>query len=160
MKFRILFALLIPSLALAQPDDPQLRAKVRDRVRQAVVERLASTLALDPPTAQRFRAVLDSFDAQIAELQRDNGAAYKELKQLSDGGHADQANVYRLADRMLGNREKIAQLESQRAHEVRQVLTPQKYAELILAAPKVQKEVRKELWKAMAKPGEQPQFED
>lgn len=154
---KMLAILLFPAIALAQPDDPALRAKVRDRVRQEVIARLTTTVAMDAQTAQKFRAVVDSFDARIAELQRDNGAAYRELKQLVDAGRADAAGVDRLADRMCGNREKIAQLETQRAHEVRQVLSPVQYGQLILAMPKVQKEVRKELWKAMAKNGEAPE---
>jgi Spy/CpxP family protein refolding chaperone len=153
---KMLAILLFPAIALAQPDDPALRAKVRDRVRQEVITRLTTMVAMDAQTSQRFRAVLDAVDAQIADRQKDNGAAFRELKQLVDSGHADAAGVDRLADRMCQNREKIAQLETQRAHDVRQVLTPVQYGQLILATPKIQKEVRKEMWKAMAH-GEAPE---
>jgi len=153
----ILAIMLFPLVEAAQPDDPALRAKVRDRVRNAVIERLSAKLALDPQTAQRYRAVVDSYDEQIAEAQRDNGAAHRELKQLYDAGRVDAASVNRIADRILANRQKIAQLEAARSKEVSQVLTPQQYALLILSAPKVQKEVRLELWKAMAGRGEPPE---
>jgi hypothetical protein len=153
----IVAMVLLPALALAQPDEPALRAKVRDRVHQEVVERLADKLSLDPQTAQRYRAIVDSFDAQIAELVRDNGAAHHEIKKLVDSGRVDAASVGSIADRMLANKEKITHLEADRSRQVRQVLSPMQYAQLLLFAPKVQKEVRLELWKAMAGRGEPPQ---
>jgi hypothetical protein len=136
--------------ALAQPDDPGLRVRIRERVRVAVEQKLIAQLALDPQTAQRFQQLLDRYDAQIAELQKDAGQAHKELKQFVDGGGNDPGTIYRLADRIIDDRARVQRLESERSRDVRQVLTPQQYGKLIVVYPQVAKELKQELWKALA----------
>jgi len=148
----IVFAsvLALAAVAQAQPDDPGLRARVRDRVRVAIEQKLIAVLALDPQTSARFTQVLDKYDAQIAEIQKQNGQAHKELKQFVDGGGNDAGTINRLVDRILDGRSRVQRLEYDRSMEVRQVLTPQKYGQMILVYPQVQKEINQELWKALA----------
>jgi Spy/CpxP family protein refolding chaperone len=137
------------AVAHAQPDDPGLRARIRERIRIATEQRLIAVLSLDPNTANRLTQVLDRYDGQIAELQRQNGLNHRELKQYLDGGGADGANINRLADAILGTRERVQRLELERSREVRQVLAPQQYGRLILEYPKVVEELKKEMWKAL-----------
>jgi len=159
-SFVLALMLSLSGVALAQPDDPALRARVRDRVRAAVEQKFIAILQLDQTTASRLQQVLDKYDAQLAEVQRDAGQAHRELKQYLDGGGADGNQINRLADRMLDDRARMQRLENDRSHEVRQVLTPQQYGKLMVVYPQVMKDVKAELWKAMqqrrgAQPGAQ-----
>lgn len=142
--------LTVGAVAHAQPDDPGLRNRVRDRVRVAIEQKLIAVLALDAQTAARFTQVLDKYDSQIADLQRDQGLTHRDLKQYVDAGGNDATTINRLADRMLDDRGKIHQLESQRSQEVRRVLSPQQYGKMMIVYPEVAKEIKQELWKALA----------
>ena len=156
------------AVAQAQPDEPGLRARIRERVRMAIEQKLIAALSLDPGTAAKLTAVLDRFDSQIAELQKANGQSFRELKQFLDGGGGDATTINGFADRILDNRARIQRLEVDRSREVRHVLTPQQYGRLIIAYPQVTKDLKKEMWKAMAEkrgnrpgapPGPEPDIE-
>jgi Spy/CpxP family protein refolding chaperone len=149
-QLALVFLIALGGVAAAQPDDPGLRARIRDRVRVAVEQKLIAQLQLDAQTAARLQQVLDKYDAQIADLQRDAGQAHRELKQYLDGNGNDAAVINRLADRMLDDRGRVQRLELDRSREVRQVLTPQQYGRLMIIYPQVMKEVKTELWKAIA----------
>jgi Spy/CpxP family protein refolding chaperone len=148
--------LTLGGVAAAQPDEPNLRARVRDRVRGAVEQKLVNALGLDAATAARFQQVVDRYDGQIVALQRDAAEAHKELKRYLDGGGADAQVINRLADRMLDDRGRVQQLERDRSRDVRAVLTPQQYGRLMVIYPKVALEVKGELWNAMHR-GQPPQ---
>jgi Spy/CpxP family protein refolding chaperone len=138
--------------AMAQPAGPPgaLRAQVRAQVRVAIERELARTLQLDAAAQARLNGVIDRYDAQIAAAQGDNAAAYRELQQLVASGRADDAALNRLADRMLGNRERAQKLELERDREVRRALAPQQYGRLLLAWPTVNRKVKREIFRAIA----------
>ena len=137
-------------MAHAQPDEPALRARIRERVRMATEQKLIAALSLDAGTAAKLTAVIDRFDAQIADLQKANGQLFRELKQFLDRGGNDAATINGLADRMLDNRTRIHHLETDRSHDVRLVLSPQQYGRLMIAYPQITKDLKKEMWKAFA----------
>ena len=139
--------------ALAQPGEGP-RAELRERVRQAVVQRLSQQLALDAPTAARFDQVTKAIDDQIAGVQADNRRAHHELKLLLDSGRADEASVARLSDRILANRAKVRQLEDSRLIETRKVLKPVDFARLLVVFPQINKQIHEQIMRA-AKAGEE-----
>lgn len=148
LALALLFSL--GGVAAAQPDDPALRTRIRDRVRVAIEQKLTAVLALDAGTAARFQQVLDRYDGRIAELQKEAAQAYKELKQFLDGGGSQAATINRLADRMLDDHSQVQRLETERSREVRSVLSPQQYGRLMIVYPEVVKGIKQDLWKALA----------
>jgi hypothetical protein len=150
LKLALAMLLALGASASGQPDDPGMRARVRDRVRVAIEQKLIAVLGLDPATAARFTQVTDRYDAQIAELQRENGLNHRELKQLLDGGGNDPATINRLVDKILDTRARVQRLELDRSRDVRAALSPAQYGRMILVYPQVQKEITQELWKALA----------
>ena len=152
MKSPLALALVLAlsGSALAQPDDPALRSRIRERVRSAIEQKLTAILQLDAPTAARFQQVLDRYDAQIVELQKDAAQAHRELKQHMDGGGTDAATINRLADRMLDDHSRVQRLETDRSREVRGVLSAQQYGRLMIVYPDVVKGIKQQLWKALA----------
>ncbi len=158
-KFFLALPLLWASAALAQPGEGP-RALLRDRVRDATIKRLIDRLALDPPTSARMAQVAKNFDDQIAAVQLDTGKAHRELKRLLDSGHADDASINRLADRIFGNRGRVVQLEQTRSAEFRKILRPADYGRLLLIWPQVNREIRAEILRALGpgapgQPGEE-----
>jgi Spy/CpxP family protein refolding chaperone len=151
----ILGGLLATSLpALAQPDG-QKRAQVRQRIMDYAMQQITQELALDAPTAARFRAVAEKYEPQINGLHREVGMAMKELKAQLAAPQPDERRLSQLADTIVNDRSKVQALEAQRTAENRSVLTPTQFAKLVIAWPKINRQIRVELWKAMHN-GQQP----
>jgi hypothetical protein len=147
MRTTIMALLLLATPALAQPE--AARAQLRERVRIATVQRLVQRLRLDPPTAARMSQIAKTIDDQIAAVQNDGAKVHRELRQLLDSGHADDASINRLTDHILGNRARIHQLEDNRTAEIRKILRPIDYGRLVLVWPQVNRQIRAEIYSAM-----------
>jgi Spy/CpxP family protein refolding chaperone len=139
-------ALSLP--ALAQPD-VQKRAQVRQRITDFAMQQITQELALDAATAQRLRAVSDKYEAQIGGLHREVGMAMKELKAQLAAAQPDEAKLAQLADTIVNDRTKVQALEAQRTTENRRVLTPTQFAKLVVAWPKINRQIKLEMYKAM-----------
>jgi Spy/CpxP family protein refolding chaperone len=143
-----LTATFLPSAARADDGDQQ-RAKMRVEVRTHIEQALAQAAGLDPATAQRVSQAIDRSDDQLAQIQRDNHAAYEELKHLVESGSADNAAINRLMDRMMNNRQLIQRNENERSHDVRTLVTPTQFAKIIIAFPIVNRQIRAQVRKAL-----------
>jgi Spy/CpxP family protein refolding chaperone len=139
-------ALALP--AAAQPD-VQKRAQARQRITDFAFQQIDQQLALDAPTAQRFRAVADKYEPQITGLHHEVGLAMKELNAQLAAAQPDEAKLSQLADTIINDRAKVQALESQRTTENRRVLTPTQMAKLIVAWPKINRQIKLEIYKAM-----------
>jgi hypothetical protein len=147
----LLLTMLMTVPALAQPEGP--RAEVRERVRQALVQRLVDRLRLDPTLAARLDQVAKSYDDQIAAVQMENRRAHVELRQLLDSGRADDGSVIRATDRILGLRARVRQLEDARLAEVRKLFPPPLYGRFLIAWPQINKQIHQQIMNA-AQPDE------
>lgn len=141
-------ALLVSLPALAQPDG-QKRAQIRQHITDFAMQQITQQLALDPATAQRFRAVADKYEPQIAGLHREVGMAMKELKAQLASPQPDEALLSRLSDTIINDRSKVQALEAQRTADNRSVLTPTQFAKLVVAWPKINRQIKLEMYKAM-----------
>jgi len=141
-------ALLVSLPALAQPDG-QKRAQIRQHITDFAMQQITQQLALDPATAQRFRAVADKYEPQIAGLHRELGMAMRELKAQLAAAQPDEATLSRLADTIVNDRSKVQALEAQRTADNRSVLTPTQFAKLIVAWPQINRQIKLEMYKAM-----------
>jgi len=134
--------------ALAQPDG-QKRAQVRQRITEFAMTQIQSQLGLDAPTLQRFRAVADKYEPQIAGLHKEMGMAMKELRAQLAAAQPDDARLSQLADTVVNDRSKVQALEAQRTTDNRRVLTPAQFAKLIVVWPQINRQVKIEMYKAM-----------
>jgi Spy/CpxP family protein refolding chaperone len=139
-------ALSVP--AVAQPDG-QKRAQVRQQITEFAMQQVTHELGLDAATAQRFRAVADKYEPQIAGLHREVGMAMKELKAQLAAPQVDEARLSQLSDTVVNDRAKVQALEAQRTDDNRRVLTPTQFAKLVVAWPKINRQIRVELYKAI-----------
>ena len=134
--------------ALAQPL-PQRRAQVRQQITDYMLQQLTQELALDPATAQRVREVWQRYQQQIAGVHRDMGATMKELRALLATPQPDPGRSLQLADRIVRDRQQVQQLEIQRTGELRGVLSPVQFARGVTLAPRLQRQVRRQMLRAM-----------
>ena len=141
-------ALALSLPAAAQPDG-QKRAQVRQRITEFAMQQITQQLALDAPTAQRFRQVAEKYEPQIAGLHREVGMAMKELKAQLAALKPDEAKLSQLADTIFNDRAKVQALEAQRTAENRRVLTPVQIAKLIVVWPKINHQIKVEIWQAV-----------
>jgi Spy/CpxP family protein refolding chaperone len=141
-------ALALSLPAAAQPDG-QKRAQVRQRITDFAMQQITQELALDAPTAQRFKDVAARYEPQIAGLHREVGMAMKELKAQLAAAQPDEARLGQLADTIINDRSKVQALEAQRTADNRRVLTPTQFAKLVVAWPKINRQVKIEMFKAM-----------
>ena len=153
MKRSILATILCGTLmmaapAMAQPDG-QKRAQARQRITEFAMQQIQSQLALDAPTLQRFRAVADKYEPQIAGIHKEVGMAMRELKAQLAAASPDEARLGQLAELIVNDRTKVQALEAQRTAENRRVLTPTQFAKLIIAWPQINRQVKIEMYKAM-----------
>ena len=145
----ILAGVLALSLPAAAQPDGQKRAQVRQRITDFAMQQITQELGLDAPTAQRFRAVADKYEPQIAGLHREVGMAMKELRAQLAAAQPDEGKLSQLADTIVNDRTKVQALEAQRTADNRRVLTPTQFAKLIVAWPKINRQIKIEMWKAM-----------
>jgi Spy/CpxP family protein refolding chaperone len=141
-------ALALSLPAAAQPDG-QKRAQVRQRITDFAMQQITQELALDAPTAQRFKDVAAKYEPQIAGLHREVGMAMKELKAQLAAAQPDEGKLQQLADTIVNDRTKVQALEAQRTADNRRVLTPTQFAKLVVAWPKINRQIKIEMFKAM-----------
>ena len=141
-------ALALSLPAAAQPDG-QKRAQVRQRITDFAMQQIVQELGLDAPTAQRFKSVADKYEPQIAGLHREVGMAMKELKAQLAAAQPDEGRLSQLADTIVNDRGKVQALEAQRTTDNRRVLTPTQFAKLVVAWPKINRQIKIEMFKAM-----------
>ncbi len=150
MKWAMLTTLLlvVPALAGAQPL-AQKRARVRQDISDYVVQQTAQQMALDPTQTAHFREIWSRYDPQLWGIRKEQGMAMKELKAQLASPAPNEALLAQLADTLVRNKAKVQQLEAQRTEELRHVLTAVQFAKGLVLAPKLQKEVREQTWRAM-----------
>jgi uncharacterized protein YicC (UPF0701 family) len=147
--FRALAALLLLA-GIARADDAEAqRTKFRVQVRTQIEQALATAAGLDPAATARVAAVIDRIDDHVAQLQRDNHAAYLELKQLLEQPQPDPNAVNRLIDRITANRAGVLHAEEDRTREVRRLLTPVQYGKIVIAYPMVNRQIRAHIRRAL-----------
>jgi Spy/CpxP family protein refolding chaperone len=152
-----LFALTLLAAAptaLAQPPlppagDEPLRAQVAAHVRKVALEKLTRLLQLDGPTANRVAAVTEQYEARMAPVRQKLRRERGDLVTLVHSGAGSDANVNRLVDAMLADREALRVIESERGREVRKVLTPTQFAQLVLAMPMIKLEMQRAIRQAI-----------
>jgi Spy/CpxP family protein refolding chaperone len=142
-------SLALPQVASAQPAAGKAqkpvpagkRARVLEKIRAVRAARIIQALDLDEASATRLFAVLDRYDDRILVLKREIARLRGQLRGLLDAGKLDEAAAKSTLDRMLAARAEIAKIESERAVEVRKVLSVRQFAQLVLVLPEIERDL-------------------
>ena len=151
MKWAMLtMLLLLPSLASAQGGPlAQKRAQVRQHISDYVVQQTALQMGLNPTQTAHFREIWGRYDPELWSIRKEQGQLMTQIKGQLASPAPNVGILAQLADALLRNKARLQQLEAQRTEELRHILTVVQFAQGLVLAPKLQREVREQTWRAM-----------
>ena len=149
-----LLTLVGPAGARADEPNAAHRAKVRQEIHEWAVQQIFAELHLDAAAQAQFRGVDARYQPQLDAAHGEVRQAMHALKQGEAGGNG--AVVGKLTDEVLAARQKAQAIEAQRRAELRRVLSPQQFGQLLVIWPKIHRSIQAKIWKSMhagANPG-------
>lgn len=142
------------------PRNPQVaaeaRAKVRNKIRAIRSHKLAEVIQPDAATMLKLGEIAEKFEEQLEQKRAEAQVTRTELQKATQAAKPDEAAVQRLTAQFIAQRGKLAELETAREDAVRAVLKPVDFAKLVLAWPKINREIREEIYKTLPKKHDRP----
>jgi Spy/CpxP family protein refolding chaperone len=136
-------------LALAAPAPAQpLRERIREKLKVLRMARVVEALELDERTSARLMPIINKAYDDIGAVAKDAGQARRELRRLIESGSNDPQPINALIDRLVANKMRVDQLETEMFRDVRKVLTPQQLARLVLILPEINRELQQQIRRA------------
>jgi hypothetical protein len=117
--------------------------------------KLTEALNLDEATAQHFFPILHRYDERLQPIQRQQADLGRLLSQEVALPRPDPLKLTRAIDEIINLRHQVQAIEDERARELRRVLTPIQQARLILSLPRIEREMWRQVRKAMGQPDEE-----
>jgi hypothetical protein len=136
------------AVAQAQPNEAARQAQ-RLQIRATITQKMAEAAQLEPAVAQRMAEIITRYDDLIAGHQRDNHAAFQELRRALETPQPDVGLLARLNDRITNNRTAVLRAEMDRTAELRRLLNPLQYARASVAYVMVTREIRRNIHRAI-----------
>lgn len=145
-----------PSHAVApQPKTPaaaaEARAKLREKIRAIRNRKLAEVIQPDPTTMLKLAEIAEKVEEQLEQTRQQAQVTRKELQKATQAPKPDDANVSHLTQQLIAQRVRLQEIETARETAVRGVLKPVEFAKLVLAWPKINREIRQEIYRALLK---------
>lgn len=129
----------------------ETRAKLRDKIRAIRSRKLAEVIQPDPASMLKLAEVAEKFEEQLEQARGLAQTTRKELLKATQAAKPDEATVLRLTAQLISQRSKLAEIEVARENAVRAVLKPVEFAKLVLAWPKINREIREEIYRVLLK---------
>jgi Spy/CpxP family protein refolding chaperone len=132
----------------------RLRGELFDQVRAMRVWMLTDELKLDEKQVAKLFPLLASFDEREQQLARERGDVARQLRTETDSPNARPAEIARLVDALLANRDKRNAFERERLTAIRRLLTPVQQGKLVLLWPRIEDMARRQIRSALRGDGE------
>jgi hypothetical protein len=113
------------------------------------MQQLVRELQIDAAQVPRFREIWSRHAQQIDAVNKETGAAMRELKAQLAAATPDEPRLRQLADLVVANRQKVEDLERQRTSELRSLLTATQFARGVVFAPELRKRLHDQMQNAM-----------
>jgi len=126
------------------------RKRIEKRIRALRVWRLTEALNLDEKSAARVFPILRRFDRQFAALMRANAKDRRGLRPLMAATGTDK-QINAAINRMLKRQQQMWRLTKARFGAMRKVLSAKQSAKLLVVLPRIDRQIRGEIRKAMRK---------
>jgi Spy/CpxP family protein refolding chaperone len=97
------------------------------------IDRLAAKLNLDAASTARLKATLERYHAQLGPLFQQQFQTRRALKEELAAPQPNASKLSQLTDQLTANREEIQAIEARKSAELKQQLTPQQYAQLVVS---------------------------
>ena len=137
-----------PKSAAAAAD---ARMKLRQKIRAIRSRKLAAVIQPDPPTMLKLAEIAEKFEEQLEQVRQQAHVTRKDLLKAMQAPKPDDANVSQLTQQFIAQRAKLQEIETARENAVRAVLQPVDFARLVLAWPKINREIREEIYRVLLK---------
>jgi Spy/CpxP family protein refolding chaperone len=115
---------LAPAATAGQTGDPQIRARLRERISELYLLRLTRALELTEEQTARLYPVLTRVEKDKADLQRDMGRDLRDLRAELAKPRPGEKEVLGLVDRVRRARRAIRGLDEQVEAALDEALTP------------------------------------
>jgi len=139
----------------------EMKALVREQIRAVRAKKLAEVVKPDAATAARLQDVVGLYDDQMTAVRKDAQATRRDLTQLLKTTPNNVMRLTQLTDQLLSQRQRLQQIENERAAAMRRLLTPEQYARIVLAWRRVNREIQEQIYKAVLKRrGDNPMPQD
>ncbi len=129
----------------------EARAKLREKIRAIRSRKLAEVIQPDPATMLKLAEIAERFEEQLEQARQLAHTTRKDLLKATQAVKPDEATVVRLTQLLISQRAKLQEIETQRETAVRGVLKPVEFAKLVLAWPKINREIREEIYRVLLK---------
>jgi hypothetical protein len=137
--------LLLGAPAFAQTSDAVDRQAQVHMAVEAEMSQLVAKLGLDSAGAAALKQTFAKYRAQMQPVRQDLWQSVKAMRQELASAKPDTARLSQLEDQVAGDRQKMQAIETARAAELRQQLTPVQYAQLIVSRRAFGRELRHRL---------------
>jgi Spy/CpxP family protein refolding chaperone len=139
-----LLLLLGGAPAFAQTVAPS-QAEARQQIVDRELDQLTAKLGLDAAGAARFRQTFARYQSQLAPLRQEQFQTRRALKDELAKPQPDASRLQQLTDTLSSNRQRMESIEAQRRAELKQELTPQQYAQLVVSRREVMRDLHRQM---------------
>ncbi len=129
----------------------EARAKLREKIRAIRSRKLAEVIQPEAAAMLKLAEIAEKFEEQLEQARLQAHTTRKDLLKATQAANPDVANVVRLTQQLISQRAKLTDIESARENAVRAVLKPVEFAKLVLAWPKINREIREEIYRVLLK---------
>ncbi len=129
----------------------EARANLRAKIRAIRSRKLAEVIQPDPPTMLKLAEIAEQFEEQLEQTRVLAQTTRKDLLKATQAAKPDDGALTRLTAQLIAQRAKLAEIETARENAVRAVLKPVEFAKLVLAWPKINREIREEIYRVLLK---------
>ncbi len=152
---RIVPVVTLLALAVSTANAQPLRDRVREKIKILRLARLVEVLDLDERTAARLMPIVNKAYDEIGAVAKDAGEARREIRRMVDANVNDPQAINTLIDRLVANKLRVDQIETEMFREVRKVLPPPQLARLVLVLPEINRQLQQQVRRAAK--GEAPE---
>lgn len=142
-----------PIKPVPKVQDPKVReearAKLLTRVRTLRASALAEVLKPDSGAVTKIVEIAAGFEDRTLAARQEMRKLRHELEGLLKQPKPDDAAINKLLDEVSVQRNKLQQVEDERAAAMRKALTPSQYAKVMIAWPRINRKIQEQLFKAL-----------
>ena len=129
----------------------EARKHLREKIRAIRTRKLFDVVQPDAATMQKLTAIAETYEEQLEQARQAVAATGRELRKLLTAPKPSETTAAALSQQLITQRAKVLELEAARETAVRAVLQPLQFAKLVLAWPKINREIREEIYRVLLK---------
>lgn len=147
-----------PPVGTAKPKVPkgpqereELRAKARQKIRALRAQKLAEVLRPDATPLPKVLEIAEQYEDKVIAARTDLRTRRKELDTLLAAVPLSEPAIAKATDAVLAHRARLQQIDEERISALRKVLSPSQFARVMLAWPRINRQIQEQIYRAIFK---------